>query len=264
MNLKFSYSTPPYQFNQYVKSHSKEEAAQIADEAAMELNIEFSSNYLAEMNLLKEELIDKLSSKKSELVEQKRLADEAAAEAERFRIAEQKRQEEISKANKAERERLEKEAAIEQKKEADRQAELKRQQDEIEAERTRREKEESIKLEQEAQNSQNLAEQKIDIKKQGEQTMVMFEQEATLAETNTPESRQGYEITVLHPVGYTQIFAAWFEKEGKSLPVDKIGNTKLDQMKAFCEKAAQKDGFFIESKFLKYEQSFKAVNKKTK
>ena len=92
----------------------------------------------------------------------------------------------------------------------------------------------------------------------------MFEQEATLAETNTPESRQGYEITVLHPVGYTQIFAAWFEKEGKNLPIDKIGNTKLDQMKAFCEKAAQKDGYFIESKFVKYDQSFKAINKKAK
>ncbi len=37
----------------------------------------------------------------------------------------------------------------------------------------------------------------------------------------------------------------------------------MDQMKAWAEKHAQKTGTFIESKFLKYEESFKAVNRKT-
>ncbi|MBK7885520.1 MAG: hypothetical protein IPJ81_18275 [Chitinophagaceae bacterium] len=103
------------------------------------------------------------------------------------------------------------------------------------------------------------------LKKQGDATMVMFEQEAATAEIdNRPEARQGYEITVLHPVGFTEIFAMWFEKEGKNLPIDKIGNTKLDQMKAWAEKHAFKTGTKIESKFIKYEESFKAVNRKAK
>ncbi|MBK7883038.1 MAG: hypothetical protein IPJ81_03900 [Chitinophagaceae bacterium] len=62
----------------------------------------------------------------------------------------------------------------------------------------------------------------------------------------------------------SEIFAMWFEKEGKNLPIDKIGNTKLDQMKAWAEKHAFKTGTKIESKFIKYEESFKAVNRKAK
>ena len=118
-----------------------------------------------------------------------------------------------------------------------------------------------------ADNAENkrLADLDAEVKKQGEQTMVMFEQEAAVAELgSTSAVRQGVEITVLHPVGYTQIFALWFEGEGKNLPIDKLGNTKLDQMKAWCEKKAMKDNTRIESKFLDYQDSFKAINKKAK
>jgi hypothetical protein len=116
----------------------------------------------------------------------------------------------------------------------------------------------------EAAEAKRKADLDADVKKQGEQTMVMFEKEAAVAETaDAPETKVGYEITVLHPVGFTQIFAIWFEKVGKDLPVDKIGNTKLDQMKAWAEKEALK-GTKIDSKFIQYNDTFKAVNRKAK
>jgi hypothetical protein len=142
---------------------------------------------------------------------------------------------------------------------------LKAEQERLAAERKKREEEEAARLAQEAAEAQRKAEEQAMIKKQGEETMVLFEKEAAIAETvQAPEARQGYEITVLHPVGYTQIFALWFEKVGKDLPVDKLGNTKLDQMKTWAEKEAHKSGTKIDSKFLQYKETFKAVNRKSK
>lgn len=244
---------------------SADELLAIEDEVIQNKMPDAISNYQAEMELLKEELIEKLPSKLSELQEQKRLNDEAEAEAKRAVIAEQKRQEQISKANAKEKKRLEAEAEIERQKEKDRQAEIKKMQEVAAEEKRKREAEESERLMRESEDQKRQAELDADIKKQGEQTMVMFEQEAAMADTApAPETRQGYDIQVLHPVGYTQIFAFWFENEGKNLPVDKIGNTKLDQMKSWAEKHAQKVGAKIDSKFLKYEESFKAVNRKAK
>jgi hypothetical protein len=245
--------------------HNSVEIKSFVDAVILENEKQLTDNFLAEMNLLKDELIDKLPSKLTELQEQKRLADEAAAEKERSRLAEEKRQLEIAAANAKEKKRLEAEAAIEREKEKQRQEELKKQQDQADADRKKREAEEQDKLKLEAEESQRKSQLDADVKKQGEQTMVLFEQEAMMADTATaPEVRQGYEITVLHPVGYTQIFAIWFENEGKNLPVDKIGNTKLDQMKAWAEKHAHKTGSKIDSKFIKYNESFKAINRKAK
>ena len=101
------------------------------------------------------------------------------------------------------------------------------------------------------------------MKKQGDQTMAMFEKEATLAETVPQiESKVSLEIEILHPAAYVQVFQLWFENEGKNLPIDKIGNTKISQMVAWAEKFATKGGDKIVSKFLNYKDSFKAVNRK--
>jgi len=248
-----------------VKYHSDAELKSFADAVIIVNESQLEEVFLSEMNLLKDELVDKLPSKLSELQEQKRLDDEAKAQAEADRIAEEKRQAEIVNANAKEKKRLEAEAAIERQKEQERQAEMKKKQDAAAAEQRRREQEESDKMKAEAEEQKRKSDLEAEVKKQGEQTMVMFEQEAAMAESApAPESRQGYEINVLHPVGYTQIFALFFDKEGKNYPLDKLGNTKLDQMKAYCEKVAHKEGQFIDSKFLKYEETFKAVNRKTK
>jgi hypothetical protein len=217
------------------------------------------------MTALRNDVVEKLASKRTELLEQKRIADEAAEAKERARIAEEKRQEEIKHANAAKKKQLEEEARIAREQEAFRMEELRKQQAAADAERKQREAEENERMMKEAADAKIKAEQEAEIKRQGEQTMVLFEQEAALAtETAAPEVRQGYEIEILHPVACTQIFALWFENEGKNLPVDKILNTKVEQMKAWAEKHAHKNNVKIESKFLKYNESFKAVNRKVK
>ena len=225
----------------------------------------FAERYKAEMTALKQEIVDKLPSKLEELREQRRLEIEAADAKRKAEEEEAKRRAEMEKANAAQRKRLEEEAAAARAAEEKRQAELKAEQERMAAERKKREEEEAARLAEEAAEAQRKAEEQAMIKKQGEETMVLFEKEAAIAESvQAPEARQGYEITVLHPVGYTQIFAIWFEKVGKDLPVDKLGNTKLDQMKAWAEKEAHKSGTKIDSKFLQYNETFKAVNRKTK
>lgn len=245
--------------------HTDQELKAIHEEVKAPLYSVFSEMYASEMSDLQKELIDKIPSKQCELEEAWRLEQEAKEAAEKARIAEEARQAEIAKANAEEKKRLEEEAAKARAEEAKRQEELKAQQLAAEEARKKREAEEKAKLEAAAEEARKKAEQEIEIKKQGEQTLVMFEQEAAMVSVNqAPEARQGYEITVLHPVGYTQIFALWFENEGKNLPVDKIGNTKLDQMKSWAEKYAHKTDTKIESKFLKYENSYKAVTRKAK
>lgn len=249
----------------YSSFHTQDEIKKIQDAVISAQTPDFASNYKAELSLLRDELVEKIPSKKAELVEQKRLADEAAAEAERQRIEKEKRDAEIAQANAEERKRLEAEAERIRIENEKRNEELRQQQQAAIAEQKRREEEEAARLLNEAEEAKRKAEQESEIKKQGDQTMAMFEKEASIAETTpTAEARQGYEIVVLHPVGYTQIFQLWFENEGKDLPVDKIGNTKMDQMKSWAEKYALKKDVKIESKFLKYEEVFKAVNRKAK
>ena len=142
-------------------------------------------------------------------------------------------------------------------------ADLKVEQDKAEAERKKREDEENEKLQAEAQKKEDDAALNSSIKKEGEQTMSLFEKEAALAEVNNAaDIKQGYDIEVTHPVGYTQIFQLWFQTEGTNLSIEKIGNTKLDQMKAWAEKHALKTSTKIESQFIKYHSIVKALNKK--
>lgn len=246
-----------------VLHHNNEEIAAFTEEIRSQKQAELSNNFTAEIQLLIGDLIEKLPSKKAELDEEKRLADEAADLAEKNRLAEIERQNKINAANAEEKERLEKEAEAQRKLDADKEKQLLEQQQKADLEKKEREDADQQRLKEEAAAATENDSQKIEVSKQGAQTMVMFEQEATLAETTpAPDTRQGFDLVVLHPVGFTQIFAVWFEKIGKDLPIDKIGNTKLDQMKAWAEKEAHKNGFKIESKFLKYEPTFKAVNKK--
>lgn len=249
----------------YALVHTPEEINRFIKSVIADKTPEYITNYAAELSLLRDELIDKLPSKLSELKEQKRLADEAAAEAERQRIEKEKLDAEIAQANAAKKKKLEEEAEKVRIENEKKNAELKKQQEEAAAAQKLREEQETQRLNAEAEESQRKSVLNAEVKKQGEQTMVLFDQEATLAESApAPEARQGYEITILHPIGFTQIFAIWFENVGKDLPVDKIGRTSLDQMKAWAEKHAQKTESKIDSKLLKYEPVFRAINKSAK
>lgn len=241
-------SASPTFSNARYHDQAEREAISNAVLASFDFNTWSLDNWTPAMSSIKEDLISKLPAKKAELLERKRL-DEEAAEARR-------RAEEALKKEKDEAKRKEIEAQA---------ARAEAQRAEAERKQAEREAEDNARIAREAEEAKQKAEQEAEIRKQGEQTMVMFEQEAAIAEVApSPEARQGYELTILHPVGFTQVFALWFENEGKNLPVDKIGNTKLDQMKAWAEKYAHKTGTKIESKFLKYEESYKAVNRKAK
>jgi hypothetical protein len=253
---------------------SKEDVAAVITEVKMGKFEVFSGTYKAEMLVLKQDLVDRLPSKREELLEEKRLADEAEenrqAELKRQAEAEEKRQKELAASkNEEERKRKEIEAQEARKKEQEKIAAMEREAEEkriaAEKEKTDREAAEQRKLQEEAEESKRIAEQNAEVTKQGDLTMAMFEKEAAIhTDYKAPSIKQGYEITILHPAAFVQIFTLWFEAVGKDLPVDKIGNTKLDQMKAWAEKEATKNDLKIESKFLKYTESIKAVNKKEK
>jgi phage repressor protein C with HTH and peptisase S24 domain len=158
---------------------------------------------------------------------------------------------------------LEEKAAKEREEALTRQRELEAENKRLADEQKRREDAERERLEAENKKREEEAQLAINLNQQSKQTEVLFDMEASITgSTQAPEARQGYEIIVSHTIGYGQIFQFYFEKEGKNQPIDKLGNMKLDQMKAYCEKLAHKTGEMIESKYLKYEPSFKAINRK--
>lgn len=223
----------------------------------------FAITWDSEISAVKSDLIDKLPSKLTELQEAKRIHDEQEAEKERQRIAEENRQKELAKANEEEKVKLEEKQRLEREEEQKRNEKLRLEQEAAAEEQRKREQAEAEKLEKEEEAAKAKAEQDAELKKQGDHTMVMFEKEAAIAENvQAPEARQGFEIEILHPAAWVQIFQLWFENQGKDMAIDKIGTTKMDQMKSWCEKHAHKNDMKIESKFLKYVPSFKAVNRK--
>jgi len=102
------------------------------------------------------------------------------------------------------------------------------------------------------------------LQKTAGQALALFEQASETTEQTGPEARTGLVITVINPAGWVEIFTFWFQREGVKLPVDEIGNKKLEQMKTFCEKVANKTGEKIASKNLKYDTAVKSVNRKAK
>lgn len=221
---------PNFKMANFSKYHSNEEVLAFKN-AVIDIKYpEFKSNYAAEMNLHKQEIIDRIPSKIAELQE--------AAEREK-QIAAAKDQ--------AEKDRLEQEK-------------IKAQQ-----EAQRREEEEQRKIAQEQEEARKAAELELAVKAEGEKTMVMFEQEsASATDVAAPETRAGFEIEVTHQAGYVQLFTLWFEQEGKNLSLDKIEKTSFGQIKTWAEKLAHKTSEKIESKFLIYHDSYKAVNRKAK
>jgi hypothetical protein len=266
--------TAPTPNGMVLQHHTLQEVQPWATEIMVALAGELTSNFVAELNLLRDELVEKLPSKKKELEEQKRIADEAeaarVAEMERQRLAEEARQKEIAAANSAAAKRAA-EAAAMKAREAEaaklREMEAAAAAEKAAAEKAQAEREaaEKARMEAEAQEAERRANEKVEMKRVEGNAMSMFASEEGMADAvPTGTVRTSQNIVIKHGTGYLLVFQFWYEHEGKNLPLDKIGNTKLDQMKAWCEKYAQKTGEKIESKFLAYEDDFKAVNKKTK
>lgn len=192
----------------------------------------------------KNENLDVLPSRKTELLEIK------AADDERLRLL----KEAAANKDKEERERLEREAA-----------EKERQRLALEEEaRIRGLEEEARQLEQKKQLD-NKADDIAEGNKVISQTANLFESEASLVSTTPePETRKAWEIEVTNSVGFMEIFRYWFENEGRNLPIDDIEKKTMKQMKTYCENAMTKNSIQIESKFLKYNEQTKAVVRKEK
>lgn len=243
------------------------------EKAAYDFNA-FYNEYGRRLTELKQSLIDRLPAKKQELDEQKRLADEAEAERQaelkRQQEAEQRRQQEMAKAkDEAERKRKEQEAEAERKREADRLAAMERDAEEKRlaaiAEQQRREKEEADRLAAEAEAAKKKAGEDAEISKAAGVAQALFDETSEAAVTSpAPEVRSGFDIKVLGAAGWVEIFTFWFQREGVTMSVEDIGNKKLDQMKKFVEKVANKSGEKIESKYLRYETDVKSVNRRAK
>ncbi len=246
-----------------MKYHTAAELVEIQIAVLGEKYNDHAGNYAAEMAIQRDELVDLLPSKKTELEEIKRLADEA----EELRIENEKKEAarklQLEQANAAQREKLEKEQAAARLEEEKQQKELQEQQQAQQEEKERREREDNERLEREAKEREEKAALDVDSKQQGEKVLTMYAKEEAVAEfVEAPSARQGFSINVTHAAGYVQIFQFWFETQGKTLPIDKIGKTSLDQMKAYCEKVAHKTTEKINSKFLEYVPTYKAVNTK--
>lgn len=84
-----------------------------------------------------------------------------------------------------------------------------------------------------------------------------IDSQATLFE-EAPKVKEGIEIVVKNPIAYALLFQFWFEKEGKSLPAEKIEKKSIGQMKKFCEDYALKTGEVINNPLLTYKDIFKA------
>ena len=133
-------------------------------------------------------------------------------------------------------------------------------------------KEEAARLQLEAENRKKEAESKLNQEtearaKQAAEDALAKEQAAQLdAAVNVqaelfqeaPKVKEGCEIVVNNIMAWQLIFTFWFEREGKTLPVEKIEKKTMLQMKSFCESFYIKTGEEIKSQLLEYKIIYKA------
>lgn len=255
--------------------HKDDEVSGIRDQERSSYDFNsFYTEYGRQLTELKQSLIDRLPAKKQELEEQKRIADEAEtarqAELKRQEEAEKKRREDLAKSkDQAERERIEADAAAERQREADRLAAMEKEAEDKRlaavAEQQRREKEEADRQAAEVEAARKAAEEEIEVSKAANTAAALFEQTAEASVSGpAPETRNGFDITVTHAAGWVELFQFWFQREANTLTIEEMGKKSLNQMKTYAEGVAKKEGTKIESKYLKYEASIKAVNRKEK
>lgn len=127
--------------------------------------------------------------------------------------------------------------------------------------RKNREKEEAVRLAEQDALQKKKQEEEIQLQKEGKKADAIVNTLELLDEKG-PETRSGFEIKILHQAGAVEIFNFWFQNEGANCTIDEIERKSIAQMKGFCERIAHKDGEMIQSKYLKYEAVYKAVNRK--
>ncbi len=232
----------------------------------------YKAVYEVDISETKRLLIDRLPSKKKELEDIKRQADEAEqariAQLEANRIAEEKRQSEIDAAIGKKKKELEEAARLQKIKDDEAAAEAsKKTEDERQLRLQQikeREEAEALRIKTESEDMQKSSQLSIQMKADGDKTLNLFDSVAEISgNENKAQTKTGVEIKIHHPAAYVQIFQFYFEKEGKNLSILELGRKTLDQMKSFCEKVALKsDEKITGTKLLEYIETYKAVNKK--
>lgn len=189
-------------------------------------------------------LIDRVPSKKQELIAVREM------ELEQLRL-----QDEAAKADEAER------AEIERQRQ-----QLKMEQELAEKERQQREQAEKEKQEQAERERAEAQKQQIEMSKNIDESMTLFnaETETALSVKDKPEMRTGYEIEALVPAAYLAMFQQWFTLEGQTLTLAQL-EKKLSFVKKFCEDIAHKDeSKKLAGNLLKYKVTATAVNRRAK
>lgn len=188
----------------------KTDADKIKLEVVPPLMKDFEKRFKNDLQLLKDDLVIRLSSKKKELDRIEELKKEDA-----------------------------KAAALAEAQARIREAEEKQKREE---ERKKKEAEEKMKLE--AQASQ------ADI-------FNSFSQTAAAAPTSIPDAKVTKKIKVNNAKGFLEVYQMWFIGEGANLPLAELEKIHK-KMLTFCEKKANKDGEFIKSAFVEYQDEIKA------
>ncbi len=192
----------------------------------------------------KNELMDKLPGKLSELKAQKEAEDKAA---------EQRRKAELEQ---------------DAKRKTELEAEVKRQ--EQEQERLAKEAEEKRvaeeqRLAKEEQERQENANAEIEGNKQANLTNTLFEHEAGNAVVTAPQTGQINETLVIrltNVAGYLPIVMFYFKNEGNKKTVAELEKKTLGSMISFAERTVNKTGERIESPYIVYETEVKTSARK--
>ena len=131
-----------------------------------------------------------------------------------------------------------------------------------EAERVRqqmkeREEAEALRLEQERQQREQQQRAEAEMKAKQEAMGDLFDQASVTTPTYQPKTSVKKKLVPLNVEAFPEIFMLWWTKEGCSLPVDELTKMFKKQI-TFCEKCANKDGEFIQSEHIYYEDEVKA------
>jgi len=218
--------------------------------------------YTREIQSTLKEYSDKLPSKKAELeeIQKAELEEKALKEAQLKAEQEEKiRQQEMARANTEEKARL---AEIQRLADIEkgRLAEIQRLADE-EKQRladivTKRLEDEKKELESQQLAREVKAQEDAAIAASASTAGAMVD--AAVMTSETTNVKEGYSIQLKSTAGYLLLVQFWFEKEGKTLAIDKFEKMTFDRIKRFCEAYAIKNDETIESPLLSYEPVYKA------
>ena len=233
----------------------------------------FYTRYEKELDQHRQDLIDRLPSKKDELLEAKRITDEKEQlrlrqEQERLRQEELQRQQQ--KANADEKLRLQQEQERlrqQQEQTAREQREKQAEQDRLQREKDEREEKDRLQLALEQERSNTLANDSAETARATSVAGTLFDQtkESVVLEKG-PETRMSFEIDIHSFAAFAELFQMWFLAEAAE--EWKKGREKFEKISfwklvAYAEKQALK-GKKIESQFLTYKEVYTAVNRKDK